>query len=211
MSDIGEYLKRQEEWSSRTFGHGTRTLGVTKHIEKEIAEIRAKPHDLFEWVDVIILAMDGYWRHGGSPESLMIALQAKQDKNFSRNWPTPTSEDEAVEHDSKRMSTSKEAGVSAPILLGYWRRQLRELQPGWDGYVAPAISESAISTVEHFATVPCSDGGIQIEIHQDGYDIEIVIAPDGSIASALVCHEIKAPGGSRDAEGAIAKTEGRQV
>jgi hypothetical protein len=43
--------------------------------------------------------MDGFWRHGGKPEDLMGALQAKQDKNFSRVWPTPVSEDVAVEHD----------------------------------------------------------------------------------------------------------------
>ena len=97
--EITEYLKRQEEWSSRTFGHGLRTKGIIQHISKELREIEEKPHDLSEWVDVILLAMDGYWRHGGSPESLMGALQAKQDKNFSRVWPKQSSEDEAVEHD----------------------------------------------------------------------------------------------------------------
>jgi hypothetical protein len=98
QNNLAEYLKRQWEWSARTFGNGRRTLGVTKHIEKEIAEIREKPDDLSEWVDVIILAMDGYWRHGGTPESLLADMQAKQDKNFARTWPTSKSEDEAVEH-----------------------------------------------------------------------------------------------------------------
>lgn len=95
---VAEYVKRQQGWSARTFGPGCRTLGVTAHIEKELAEIRAKPHDLSEWVDVIILAMDGYWRHGGDPQTLMTALQAKQDKNFARKWPAWTSQDQAVEH-----------------------------------------------------------------------------------------------------------------
>lgn len=95
---LEQYLERQEEWSSRTFGHGTRTLGLTKHIEKEIAEIRAKPHDLSEWVDVVILALDGYWRHGGDPLEIMKHLVAKQEKNFVRQWPTSTSEEEAIEH-----------------------------------------------------------------------------------------------------------------
>lgn len=36
---------------------------------------------------------------GGSPESLMQDLQAKQDKNFARTYPFPTSEDEPSEHD----------------------------------------------------------------------------------------------------------------
>ncbi len=95
---LTEYLNRQQEWSSRTFGYGARTLGVTKHIEKELAEIRANPYDLSEWVDVMILAMDGYWRHGGSAASLEGALQAKQDKNVTREWPAPTSQDDPVEH-----------------------------------------------------------------------------------------------------------------
>ena len=96
--DLFDHLKRQWAWSLKTFGPVRRTLGVTRHIEKEIAEIREKPEDLSEWVDVIILAMDGYWRHGGKPEELLMHMQAKQDKNFARQWPSPTSEDEAVEH-----------------------------------------------------------------------------------------------------------------
>lgn len=95
---VAEYLSRQEGWSSRTFGHGTRALGITSHIRKELAEIEAKPHDLTEWVDVVILAMDGYWRHGGNPENLMADLVAKQAKNFARTWPSHAPEDEAVEH-----------------------------------------------------------------------------------------------------------------
>jgi len=95
---LEQYVQRQEEWSSRTFGHGPRTLGVTRHIEKEIAEIRENPHDLSEWVDVVILALDGYWRHGGDPREIMKHLTAKQEKNFARQWPTPTSQDDAVEH-----------------------------------------------------------------------------------------------------------------
>ena len=93
------YLTRQWEWSKRTFGPGRRTLGIIQHIQKELREVEAKPTDLSEWVDVAILAMDGYWRHGGSPETFMRDMQAKQDKNFARVWPTPTSEDVAVEHD----------------------------------------------------------------------------------------------------------------
>jgi hypothetical protein len=96
---ITAYLSRQWEWSKRTFGPGKRTLGIIDHITKELREIAAKPDDLSEWVDVAILAMDGYWRHGGTPEQFMRDMQAKQDKNFARVWPAPTSEDVAVEHD----------------------------------------------------------------------------------------------------------------
>ena len=97
--EMAQYLTDARDFSSHTFGFGKRTGGVTQHIEKELAEIREKPDDLTEWVDVIILACDGYWRHGGQPENLMADIRAKLEKNKRRVWPTPTSEDVAVEHD----------------------------------------------------------------------------------------------------------------
>lgn len=102
MSELSEYVARQEYWSARTFGYGTRTLGITAHISKELDEIRANPHDLTEWIDVIILALDGYWRHGGEPSDIMAHLMAKQDKNIARQWPwPPLPEDQATEHIKK--------------------------------------------------------------------------------------------------------------
>lgn len=98
---IEAYYARQIEWSRQTFGPALRTKGVIDHITKELREIASAPHDLSEWVDVIILAMDGFWRHGGKPEDLMPALLAKQAKNTARKWPDwrTMSEDGAIEHD----------------------------------------------------------------------------------------------------------------
>ena len=92
------FLNRQIPWSTKTFGSGKRMGGITKHIEKEVAEVRAKPDDLTEWIDIIILAIDGYWRHGGKPETITRDLEAKQAKNFGREYPRPISEDEPSEH-----------------------------------------------------------------------------------------------------------------
>ena len=99
--DIVSYLHRQWAWSKETFGPALRTKGIVQHITKELREIEAEPHDLAEWVDVIILAMDGFWRHGGKPEDLLPAMQAKQDRNFARTWPDwrTIGEDQAIEHD----------------------------------------------------------------------------------------------------------------
>lgn len=99
--DLVSYLHRQWAWSKETFGPALRTKGIVQHITKELREIEAEPHDLAEWVDVIILAMDGFWRHGGKPEGLLPAMQAKQDKNFARTWPDwrTMGEDQAIEHD----------------------------------------------------------------------------------------------------------------
>jgi len=79
--------------------------------------------------------------------------------------------------------------MSAPLIGQQWAARLLALKPNWDSYGAPRTSREAISTIEHFATVPCSDGGIQLEIHRDGFDIEIVVGPDGTIESALVARE----------------------
>ena len=75
-----------------------RTIGITEHIKKEIEEIRANPSDVEEWIDVMILALDGYWRAGGTANLLMDHLLAKQAKNFSRKWPAPQAEDVPMEH-----------------------------------------------------------------------------------------------------------------
>ncbi len=95
------HLAHQRAWSERTFGPGARTLGVLDHISKELDEIRADPTDLGEWVDVIILAFDGAWRHGWEPQQIIDTIKAKQAKNEARTWPDwrTMSADQAIEHD----------------------------------------------------------------------------------------------------------------
>ena len=100
MKELIEHLTRQREFSERTFGPGARTAGVIDHIRKELREIEDKPQDLSEWIDVVILALDGAWRAGYSPEEIVTALIAKQNKNETRQWPDwrTTSTDKAIEH-----------------------------------------------------------------------------------------------------------------
>ena len=99
MSSFEAYLARHQAWSRQTFGDGRQTAGLTEHIEKEVAEIRARPDDLAEWVDVMILAFDGYLRHGGEPATLLADLEAKQAENIARRWPAPGEGNRAIEHD----------------------------------------------------------------------------------------------------------------
>ena len=86
-NDIREYNERQRQWSRKTFGDGKRTRGLTAHVRKELAEIEAKPEDLEEWIDVVILALDGAWRAGGTPEGIIAALAAKLRQ---RGWDVQT-------------------------------------------------------------------------------------------------------------------------
>lgn len=87
MKDLTVHLHRQREWSTRIFGPGDRARGVIDHIRKELREIEAEPHVLEEWIDVVILAFDGAWRSGHTPEEIASALLAKQLENEGRNWP----------------------------------------------------------------------------------------------------------------------------
>lgn len=85
--DLAGHLRGQIAFSERTFGPGRRTAGVLAHIRKELVEIEAQPDDLTEWIDVVLLAFDGAWRHGGTPETITHALMMKQFKNEQRTWP----------------------------------------------------------------------------------------------------------------------------
>ena len=98
--DLVAHLHRQREFSESTFGPGMRTAGVLDHIRKELNEIAAKPDDVLEWVDVILLAFDGAWRAGFSPEQIAKAIADKQQRNESRTWPDWRTADpgKAIEH-----------------------------------------------------------------------------------------------------------------
>lgn len=99
--DLIAHLYRQREFSERTFGPGARLEGVTDHITKELIEVRDSGGALAEWVDVILLALDGAWRSGASPEEITFAIASKQLRNESRTWPDwRTAEPgKAIEHD----------------------------------------------------------------------------------------------------------------
>lgn len=94
------HLRRQRRWSKKTFGPGVRTQGVIEHIRKELIEIEQNPKDTEEWIDVVILALDGAWRTGALPQEIIAVLAAKQHKNENRRWPDwrESSEEHAIEH-----------------------------------------------------------------------------------------------------------------
>ncbi|ODN72192.1 dATP/dGTP pyrophosphohydrolase domain-containing protein [Methylobrevis pamukkalensis] len=98
--DLIQHLHRQRAFSERTFGPGPRTAGVCDHIRKELAEIEADPADAKEWIDVILLALDGAWRAGLTPEGIAGGILAKQTINEGRTWPDwrTAPADKAIEH-----------------------------------------------------------------------------------------------------------------
>ena len=98
--DLVEYLEHQREWSEKTFGPGERTAGLIDHIQKELKEIAEYPGDLYEWIDVMILAFDGARRVGYTPEEIAWGLINKQETNERRVWPDwkTCAEGKAIEH-----------------------------------------------------------------------------------------------------------------
>lgn len=98
--DLVAHLRQQMEFSLRTFGPGARAAGVIDHIRKELVEIEKRPDDVFEWVDVILLALDGAWRSGYSPEEICCAISAKQKRNEKRVCPDrkTADPDKAITH-----------------------------------------------------------------------------------------------------------------
>lgn len=117
------HLARQIAWSAKTFGPGPRTGGVTEHIEKELVEIRHAPHDLKEWVGLIILAFDGAWRAGYAPQEVLDAIEARQTVLEGRAWPDWRlgSQDHAIEHvrADKEFETSLNAWEQEMDAKGY--------------------------------------------------------------------------------------------
>lgn len=98
------HLARQREWSQETFGPGDRLHGVLDHIRKECGEVAQASEQgddtLPEWVDIVILAFDGAWRSGATPQQIIDAIKAKQARNEARTWPDwrLASPDHAIEH-----------------------------------------------------------------------------------------------------------------
>jgi hypothetical protein len=113
-------LDSQREFSTKAFGPGRRTGGVLDHIRKELDEVQDHPTDLLEWVDVVILALDGAWRAGHEPEAIIKAYHSKMEANRARIWPDwrELSEDVAIEHDRShpdQHDSVREAPVVSPI------------------------------------------------------------------------------------------------
>src|SRR5271165_5260705 len=85
--DLRAHLAHVRQWSERTFGPGQRTKPLINDIIKELLEIEQTPGDLMEWVDVVMLGLDGAWRCGRTPAEIVNALVLKQLINESRVWP----------------------------------------------------------------------------------------------------------------------------
>ena len=95
-----EFLERKHMFSVATFGPGHRLHGVLDHIRKELVEVEKEPWALDEWIDIVILALDGAARQGHAPQAIVAALIDKWRKVESRDYPDwrTADADKAIEH-----------------------------------------------------------------------------------------------------------------
>lgn len=164
--DFTAHLQRQRDWSGKTFGPGARTEGVVDHIRKELAEILANPDDLYEWVDVVILALDGAWRAGYQPAQIAYALEAKQTRNEGRTWPDWRTADpsKAIEHDrSGETDTCGTCGkeIRDDVMTGTACDCSDPLVPG-----EPAEALEAVQAIAELLGVPCTQDEIEEAIRE---------------------------------------------
>ncbi len=115
LSCLEEHLRRQREFSLRTFGPGESTARLLAHLRKELDEVEAaevkvqriaadlisdpdsacsqgdldaaRAARLREWIDVVILGFDGALRASFSPGEVVRALLDKQAEIEARRWP----------------------------------------------------------------------------------------------------------------------------
>lgn len=86
--DFKDYVDKQIEWSQATFKDHPNIDSILGHLRKELDEIQQDPTDPYEWVDVIILALEGAWRIAGlSSTDIEQYLVQKQTINKLRKWP----------------------------------------------------------------------------------------------------------------------------
>jgi hypothetical protein len=101
--DLIEHMHRHIDFSLETFGPGGRVEGILEHIEEEMEEVRETPEEIEEWIDLVMLALDGAQRQGYSPVQIATALYQKQKKNEERDWPDwrEMRQDEAIGHNEE--------------------------------------------------------------------------------------------------------------
>lgn len=89
LPTLDGYIAEHIDFSLEALGPGERRDGLLRHLESELQEIRDASDDevLGEWVDVIILGIDGAQRTGANASQIAAALVAKLKRNKARTWP----------------------------------------------------------------------------------------------------------------------------
>jgi hypothetical protein len=86
--DLAAFFDAKAAWARGTFGDHLTPSAILGHLRKELDEIERDPADLVEWVDLVLLAIDGAHRFAGADgRAFVAALLAKHAANTRREWP----------------------------------------------------------------------------------------------------------------------------
>lgn len=58
-------------------------------------------------------------------------------------------------------------------------------EDGWNGPRSVATTQAARDTVSHLYVIPATDGGLVIDLHAGGMEVEISVEPDGRISLVM--------------------------
>jgi len=78
------YLRDLRHWSHKTFGPNPRPHGLLSYFRKENnAETEGDRTLLSLWIDMVIVGLDGAWRTGAEPETIIWHLIDRASKNYA--------------------------------------------------------------------------------------------------------------------------------
>ncbi len=87
--NIKEFFDTKLAWSRDTYGDLS-SKTIIDHLHKEIIEASYDPKDILEWVDIILLAIDGAGRFANADGATFVeALKKKFEINRKRTWSIP--------------------------------------------------------------------------------------------------------------------------
>lgn len=87
MYFLNGILERQHVFSLKTFGPDYTPEQAIDHISDELKEVTRDKTDIFEWIDIALIALDGAMRCGYSPNEVRKTLIKKISINEKRSWP----------------------------------------------------------------------------------------------------------------------------
>jgi len=92
--ELIDLQRRHKRWSELTFGPGRKPWN---HLVREAQELAAKPHDISEAADCLLLLMDTARLHGYDIVKLCQAANEKLAINETRQW-SPLDEHGVSQH-----------------------------------------------------------------------------------------------------------------
>ena len=107
------------------------------------------------------------------------------------SWPTEPPQSWSAERATLTVEVSRATMRSEWFHHLLWRlRSLLDLRPDWNGYgeraVHPASAKRVVALLNEIsyvgetpAVVPLSDGGLQLEWHREGRNLEVEVPPSG--------------------------------